>query len=99
MLADATSSKVNREEEQVMECRTHVQIAQRYLDQFQPWIEQAEIYLTKRLDQTGALNLTEAKYLYDKHKVNRSRVENVLLTNFSSVGISRRTSSYVTSAQ
>lgn len=71
-LADATSSKVNREEEQVVECRTHVQIAERYLDQFQPWIEQAEIYLTKRLDQTGALNLSEAKHLYDKHKVLQS---------------------------
>ncbi|CAF3725966.1 unnamed protein product [Adineta steineri] len=67
-LADTTSTKVNREEEQLAECRTHVQAAQRYMDQLLPWIEQAENYLTKRLDQIGALNLGEAKQLHDKHK-------------------------------
>ncbi len=68
-LAETTSGKVNREEEYVAECRTHVQTSQRYIYQLQPWIEQAENYLTKRIDQIGALNLTEAKQLYDKHKV------------------------------
>jgi hypothetical protein len=68
-LAEATSGKVNREEEYVAERRTHVQTSQRYIQQLSPWIEQAEIYLTKRLDQIGALNLTEAKQLYDRHKV------------------------------
>ncbi|CAF3934598.1 unnamed protein product, partial [Rotaria sordida] len=68
ILAETTSGKVNHEEEQVVECRTHVQTSQRYIQQLQPWIDQAENYLTKRLDQIGALNLTEAKQLYDKHK-------------------------------
>ncbi|CAF1501042.1 unnamed protein product, partial [Rotaria sordida] len=68
ILAETTSGKVNQEEEQVVECRTHVQTSQRYIQQLQPWIDQAENYLTKRLDQIGALNLTEAKQLYDKHK-------------------------------
>ncbi len=73
-LAETTSGKVNREEEHVAELRTHVQTSSRYLQQLQPWIEQAENYLTKRLDQIGALNLTEAKHLYDKHKV---QIENL----------------------
>ncbi|CAM2712242.1 unnamed protein product [Rotaria socialis] len=67
-LAEAASGKVNREEEQVAECRTHVQTTHRYIQQFQPWVDSAEYYLTKRLDQSGALNLTEAKQLHDKHK-------------------------------
>ncbi|UJR08743.1 hypothetical protein I4U23_013000 [Adineta vaga] len=67
-LAESTSEKVNREEEQLAECRSHVQTSERYIQQLEPWIEQAENYLTKRLDQTGALNLTEAKQLHDKHK-------------------------------
>ena len=68
-LAESTSEKVNREEEQLAECRSHVQASERYIQQLEPWIEQAEDYLTKRLDQSGALNLTEAKQLHDKHKV------------------------------
>ncbi len=72
-LAETTSGKVNREEEQLVECLTHVQASQRYIHQLQPWIEQAETYLTKRLDQTGALNLTEAKQLHDKHKVTNNQ--------------------------
>ncbi|CAF1053347.1 unnamed protein product [Adineta ricciae] len=67
-LAESTSEKVNREEEQLAECRSHVQASERYIQQLEPWIEQAEDYLTKRLDKSGALNLTEAKQLHDKHK-------------------------------
>jgi hypothetical protein len=74
VLAEATSGKVNREEEYVAERRTHVQTSQRFIQQLAPWIDQAEIYLTKRLDQMGALNLTEAKQLYDRHKVRRNFV-------------------------
>ena len=35
-LAETTSAKVNREEEQLAECRTHVQASQRYIHQLQP---------------------------------------------------------------
>ena len=98
-LAETTSGKVNREEEQVAECRTHVQASQRYIQQLQPWIEQGENYLTKRLDQLGALNLTEAKHLYDKHKVKRKFFEKLFFYIFFSSGISRRTSSYVNRLQ
>jgi hypothetical protein len=100
LLAEATSGKVNREEEFVAECRTHVQTSQRYIQQLQPWIEQAEIYLTKRLDQSGALNLTEAKQLYDRHKV-RGNFERCcsFFNHLFFVGISRRTSSNVTYSQ
>ena len=99
-LAETISSKVNREEEQVAECRTHVQASERYIEQLQPWIEQAEYYLNKRSEQTGASNLNDAKQLLDKHKV---RVEIFLQSRFFflfiwfsfSKGIYRRTSSYV----
>jgi len=70
-LAETTSNKVNREEEQVADCRTHVQTSQRYIQQLQPWIEQGENYLNKRVDQTGASNLNDAKQLLDKHKVKK----------------------------
>lgn len=93
-LAESTSGKVNREEEHVVRCRTHVQTTQRFIEQLQPWIEQAENYLSKRLDQNGALNLVEAKQLYEKHKVNF--VQNtpfILIDCF--LGFSRRTSSNV----
>ncbi|CAF5124874.1 unnamed protein product, partial [Rotaria sp. Silwood1] len=66
--AETTSNKVNREEEQVVQCRTHVQTIQRYIQQLQPWIEQTEQYLNKRFGQTGALNTNDAKQLLDKHK-------------------------------
>ncbi len=72
-LAETTSSKIYREEEFVTECRTHVQTSQRYIQQLQPWIEQAEIYLNKRFEQIGALNLNDAKQLPDKHKVRHNR--------------------------
>ncbi|CAF1543353.1 unnamed protein product, partial [Didymodactylos carnosus] len=67
-LAETTSAKVHREEEVVAECRTHVQLCTRYLSQIQPWIEQAEHYLAKRIDNFGAADLSEAKQLFDKHK-------------------------------
>ncbi|CAF4079785.1 unnamed protein product, partial [Rotaria sp. Silwood2] len=67
-LAETTSNKVNREEEQVAQSRTHVQTSQRYIQQLQPWIEQTEYYLNKRFNQTGALNTNDAKQLLDKHK-------------------------------
>lgn len=79
-LADATSGKVNREEEQVAECRTHVQVAYRYIQQLQPWIDQAESYLLKRFDQMGALNLTDARQLFDQHKV--KQIELILILEF-----------------
>jgi hypothetical protein len=53
----------------VTESRTHVQASQRYIQQLQPWIEQGENYLKKRLEQTGASNPNEAKQLFDRHKV------------------------------
>ena len=68
-LAETTSGQVNREEEEQVQCRTHVQTSQRYIEQLQSWIEQSEEYLNKRLDQHGVLNLNEAKELHDKHKV------------------------------
>lgn len=68
-LAERTSEKVNREEEQLVQCRTHVQLAQRYREQLQKWIEQSEEYLTKRLDQHGVLNLQQAKQFHEQHKV------------------------------
>lgn len=67
-LAESTSGKVNREEEQQVQCRTHVQSSERYIDQLQRWIEQSEEYLNKRLDQHGVLNLNEAKQLHEQHK-------------------------------
>jgi hypothetical protein len=69
ILAETTSNRVNREEKQVGEFRTHVQTLQRYIQQLQPWIEQGENYLNKRYDQTGASNVNDAKQLLDKHKV------------------------------
>ena len=69
MLAETTSNKVNREEEQVVEYQTHVQTSQRYIQQLQPWIEQGENYLNKCFNQIGASNLNHAKHLLDKHKV------------------------------
>lgn len=68
-LAETISTKVNREEEQVTQCRTHVQASQRYIQQLQPWIEQTEHYLKRRFDHQGASNLNDAKQLLDKHKV------------------------------
>ena len=68
--AETTSTKVNRQEEQVVEFQGHVQTIQRYLNQLQPWIDQAENYLQKRLEQTGATNLSDAKQSSDRHKVN-----------------------------
>lgn len=70
-LAETTSTKLNREEEQVAQSRTHVQTSQRYIQQLQPWIEQAELYINKRFEQTGASNLSDAKQLVEKHKVKR----------------------------
>jgi hypothetical protein len=67
--AEKISKKVNREEEQVVDCRAHVQASQRYIQQLQPWIEQGEIYLKKRFDHIGAANVNDAKQLLDKHKV------------------------------
>jgi hypothetical protein len=68
-LAETTSNKIYREEEQVTECRTHVQTSQRYIQQLQPWIEHAESYLNKRFEHLGASNVNDAKQLPDKHKV------------------------------
>ena len=96
-LAEATSGKVNREEEYVAERRTHVQTSQRFIQQLAPWIDQAEIYLTKRLDQMGALNLTEAKQLHDRHKVRENFIS--IFNHLFLAGISRRTSSNVTYLQ
>lgn len=67
--AETTSTKVNRQEEQVVEFQGYVQTIQRYLNQLQPWIDQAENYLQKRLEQTGAGNLPDAKQSSDRHKV------------------------------
>ncbi|CAM4782634.1 unnamed protein product, partial [Rotaria magnacalcarata] len=67
-LAETTSNKINREEEQVVQSRTHVQTSQRYIQQLQPWIEQTESYLNNRFEQAGALNLNDAKQLLDRHK-------------------------------
>lgn len=84
ILAQRTSDKVNREEEQLVQCRTHVELAQRYRDQLQKWIEQSEEYLTKRLDQHGVLNLQQAKQFHDQHKVRRKfhRSTNVVRFRF-----------------
>lgn len=68
--AETTSTKVNRQEEQVVEFQGHVQTIQRYLNQLQPWIDQAENNLQKRFEQTGAANLSDAKQSSDRHKVN-----------------------------
>jgi septal ring factor EnvC (AmiA/AmiB activator) len=68
-LAESTSGKVNREEEQQVQCRTHVQTSERHIEQLQRWIEQSEDYLNKRLDQHGVLNLNGAKELHEQHKV------------------------------
>ena len=67
-LAKNASSKVNREEEQQGQCRTHVQTSERHIEQLQRWIEQNEDYLNERLDQHGVLNLNEAKQLHKQHK-------------------------------
>ena len=74
-LAETTSTKVNREEEQVTECRTYVQASQRYIQQLQPWIEQGESYVRKRFDQAGASNINDAKQLFDKHKVRKQTID------------------------
>jgi hypothetical protein len=71
--AETTSIKINREEFQIAECQTHVQTSQHYIDQLQPWIEQGENYLNKHFDQTGALNIHDAKQLLDKHKVRKNK--------------------------
>jgi hypothetical protein len=80
-LAEGTSGKVNCEEEYIAECRTHVQTSQWYIQQLLPWIEQAEIYLTKRLHQIGALNLIEQNnYTID---IKYERISLVFLLSFS----------------
>ncbi|CAF4314951.1 unnamed protein product, partial [Adineta steineri] len=66
--AETVSLNINHEEVQISECRTHVQASQRYIDQLQPWIEQAENYLNQHYDQSGSLNINDAKQLLDKHK-------------------------------
>ncbi|CAF3804026.1 unnamed protein product [Adineta steineri] len=66
--AETVSLNINHEEVQISECRTHVQTSQRYIDQLQPWIEQAENYLNQHYDQSGSLNINGAKQLLDKHK-------------------------------
>lgn len=68
--ADSTSNKILREEENLAECRTHVQAARRFIDQLEPWLEKAEIYLEKRFQQTGVANCLEAKNFFEKHRVN-----------------------------
>lgn len=91
--AETTSKNVNRQEEQVVESQGHVHTIQRYLQQLHPWIEQAETYLQKRLEQTGASSLADAKQLVDRHKVNRDLICLEFICSF--VGISRRMSSNV----
>ena len=80
-LADATSGKVNREEEQVAECRTHVQVAYRHIQQLQPWLDHAEAYLSKRYDYMGAFNLSDARQLYDQQKV-KTRITQLVFRIF-----------------
>ena len=77
--AETTSTKFNRQEEQVAECRTHVQASERFIHQLQPWIEQGENYLQKRLQQTGVANLGEAKQLLDRHKVSLEKNGSLIL--------------------
>ncbi len=98
--AETTSNKIIRQEEQVVESRTHVQTSQRYIQQLQPWIEQGENYLQKRFDQTGASSLNDAKQLLEKHKVKKTKkIQKLQNFCFSSSGISRRTSSNVNNLQ
>jgi DNA repair exonuclease SbcCD ATPase subunit len=68
---DTVRSSIHRQEEQIVKCLTHVQIAQGYIEQLQPWIERSEHYIQQRLQQTGVANVNEAKQLVDQHKVCR----------------------------
>lgn len=71
--AEQTKSKTHREEENLSECRRHVQMAEKYIEQLQPWLDLSETYLQRRIQQNGVANFNEAKQIFDRHKVKRKR--------------------------
>lgn len=80
--AETTTSKVNRQEKNVDECRTHVEASRQYIEQIEPWLNQGETYLQRRLQQTGVANLNEAKQIFDQHKVNFFRFRTLIVFIF-----------------